>query len=288
VLWTDSSGSCADVVGHGRVVWLVGGSRRLCKHPYQHASGARSCNTLTTARLLLRVQSAKAAMAAGNVNDERYEAVLMSSLQTQPYPRPQMFLQVAALLSGQQRSLVLDVWRAQYTQAVDQYLKDLERHSLLGCDAEGNITIHDVLRDLGRHLLRCNKKYMGSCLWVEPDRKLLVEPQKPHVCFLCPSCAWVLMKLTPQLLEGDNGSVLWVRKLLVCICDSEHCSGERQNTPLPADFIREDGSGLWAVFTLYLLKLVEPQSPHVCCIIHPYHTKAVFTFFAFELLITCA
>jgi hypothetical protein len=126
-------------------------------------------------------------MAAGNADDDRFMPVLMASLQKQAEPRPQMFLQVAAFLSGQQRWLVLDVWRAQHGQAADRYLKDLERHSLLGCDAEGNITTHDVLRDLGRHLLRFDVKYSGSCLWVEPYGEL-VRPQMPQVCFLRPSC----------------------------------------------------------------------------------------------------
>jgi hypothetical protein len=140
-----------------------------------------------------------------NVSDEEgLILVLKASLDKQQEPRRQMFLHVAALLSRHQKLLVLDVWGAQHGAAAGQYLKDLERHSLLGCNAEGNITTHDVLRYLGRHLRCFHKKYSGSCLWVE-----LVKPQMPQVC----SCALHVMGFD----EADSSTV--VRRHWFCIVD---------------------------------------------------------------------
>jgi hypothetical protein len=97
-------------------------------------------------------------------------------------PMPQLFLQVAAFLHGEERGKVLDVWRAQYGQdEADRYLAGLKGEGFLSRGPSGEITIDDTRRDMGRHLLRFNENYRGLCLWVESDGRLVV-PDEPQVC----------------------------------------------------------------------------------------------------------
>jgi hypothetical protein len=109
----------------------------------------------------------------------RLERVLLYSFDTLTPEQQQMFLDAATVFAGQPQDLALVVWNAWYDCDVQFALEGLVRRSMLLDPKEspsasrGLLLMHDVLRYLGRGLVRGKghypesyRKYAGSRLFV--------------------------------------------------------------------------------------------------------------------------
>ena len=91
-----------------------------------------------------------------------------------------MFMDVAAALVGQPKEWAMAVWEAWHgTNAVLHYAK-LDERCLLETDEEGNLRMHDVIRNVARGALLADK-YPGIGLrrwWSKVENKLVPQPQQ--------------------------------------------------------------------------------------------------------------
>jgi hypothetical protein len=103
----------------------------------------------------------------------RLQGVLHLSLQRlQRQPAAvQMFLDVAAVLSGHHKVDAMVVWQAGHgAGAAHRGWTALQRHGLVRETSDGTLAVHDVIRALARHMLKDEgREYYGSRLWHEED-----------------------------------------------------------------------------------------------------------------------
>jgi glucose/arabinose dehydrogenase len=155
-------------------------------------------------------------------SERALEGVLTHSLAGMGNNAVSMFLDVATILRGQPRDLVMAVWRGWHGEAAITFYQDLVWRSLLGADAEGRLVMHDVLVALGRGVVLHSKpgleQHFGSRLWVQNDGVVLGVEQVWRCSFACrPSrCRMLaLIKVTRCVLvrgsyNAQCGSHSWL------------------------------------------------------------------------------
>jgi hypothetical protein len=115
----------------------------------------------------------------GGGSEGALEGVLTHSLAGLSERHVSMFLDVATILRGERRELVMAVWKAWHSAAATTYYTDLVRRSLLGIDEEGRLAMHDVLVALGRGIILQRKagleQHFGSRVWVQDGKVVGLE-----------------------------------------------------------------------------------------------------------------
>ena len=105
-------------------------------------------------------QGALAAQKQGTLrgdSEHALEGVLTHSLAGMDEVAVSMFLDVATILRGKDKELVMAVWTAWHGDAAAVCYEDLVWNNLLETGAEGELVIHDVLVALGRGVVLHSK-----------------------------------------------------------------------------------------------------------------------------------
>lgn len=79
-----------------------------------------------------------------------------------------MFLDTVSVLHGRDSRRALLVWQAWWPGQGGAELKELQRRALINIDDEQRLVVHDVIRSLGRGIIRDpSRPYFGTRAWVE-------------------------------------------------------------------------------------------------------------------------
>lgn len=119
-------------------------------------------------------------------SDDRLKGVLQASFDSLIEPQQNMFLDIVSVLGSNYSKQALEIWGALWPDEADVegHLEQLQRHALVSIATEEDwayfpprevqvLLIHDVVRSLGRGILRMSGgPFYGSRVWVQEDGTL--------------------------------------------------------------------------------------------------------------------
>ena len=106
-----------------------------------------------------------------------------------------MFLDIACFMLGQLEEVALEVWKANDEYAAPSWsLNQLVQRCLVEVDSDGQLSMHDLLRDMGRNIVKENASHKPEKLSHVWDPKTAAKLlQKKQVCIF--ACCLVRVKV---------------------------------------------------------------------------------------------
>jgi hypothetical protein len=129
------------------------------------------------------VQAVLDALQHGGVHD-KLEHIVDFSLQQMPVAQQGMFLDVAAVLIGQQADTAQLMWRAWHGDRAVLWFQQLQSCCLVEVDYKGLLQMHDLISARGRTIVLDsswgNGKHFGSRVWCDGGKMLGYQKVKTH------------------------------------------------------------------------------------------------------------